>query len=125
MDLVFVYYSKQEEDKQSGKFVQIRNKTMEYLVLGPKETALYHADLVERFCAERGLRGSRTADGKRFDIHEPQWVVVGGGKFEMERAGKRIRFYDDSMAYGRFDPKRLKEKILKTRALPDYTVDVE
>ena len=110
---------------RSGKFVQIRNKTTEYLVLAPKEFAPYHADIVERFCREEGLSGSYNGEGKRFDIHEPAWIIVGGGKFELDKGKKYIRFYDNSMAYGRFDSKGLKGKILSIGELSDYTADAE
>ena len=109
----------------SGKFVQLRDKTTEYLVLAPKECASYHADIAERFCREKGLRGYRDGEGKRFDIHELTWVIVGGGKFELDRRKKYIRLYGNSLAYGRFDSKGLKSKILSICELSDYTADIE
>ncbi len=110
---------------RSGKFVQIRHKNTEYLILAPKEVALYHAGIVERFCREKGLRGSHNGEGKRFDIHEPSWVIVGGGKFEADKGKKYIRFYDNSMAYGKFDSKGMRRKILSIGKLSDYTVELE
>ena len=109
----------------SGKFVQLRNKTTEYLVFAPKELASYHADIAERFCKEKELRGCRDGEGKRFDIHEPTWVIVGGGKFELDRRKKYIRLYGNSLVYGRFDSKGLKGKILSIGELSDYTADIE
>ena len=111
--------------KRAGKFVQIRNGTTEYLVLAPKEVASYHADIVERFCREKGLSGSRNGEGRRYDIFEAAWVIVGGGKFELDKGGKRIHFYDNSLAYGRFDSKGLKGKILSVVGLSDYSADIE
>ena len=111
-------------DKLSGKFVQIRKGKTEYLIFAPTVVAPYHADIVERFCFEKGLGGSSGGEGKRFDIREPGWVVVGGGKFEMDRARKSIRLYGDSKAYGAFDAKRLKEKIPETEELSEYEVDL-
>jgi len=35
---------------------------------------------------------------------------VGGGKFEIDKAEKHIRLYDNSMAYGRFDIEGLKKR---------------
>ena len=130
MDVVFVdysetYYSGKAEsvpDKISGKFVQIRNKQTEYIVFSPKELALYHANIVERFCLERGLKGAYAGEGKRFDIREPGWDVVGGGIFDIDKTPKQIRLYDNSLAYGRFDSKGLKEKIRSTGKLSGYSV---
>lgn len=112
-------------DKFTGKFVQIRNNNTEYLIFSPKEFTPYHANLVERFCSETGLNGSYNNEGKRFDIHDPAWFILGGGKFEIDKTGKYIRLYDNSMAYGRFDSKGLKEKILLIDEMSDYKVQIE
>ncbi len=109
-------------DKISGKFVQIRNNHTEYLVFTPKELDKYHANLVERFCLDRGLKGEYTGEGKRYDIHEHGWTVVGGGKFDIDKSAKQIRLYDNSMAYGRFDSKGLAEKIRSIDKMSDYQV---
>ena len=112
-------------EKRSGKFVQVRNNETEYLVFSPKEFTPYHAGLVEQFCKEKGLKGAYDSKNKRFDIHEPAWIVVGGGKFERDDRERHIRLYDNSMAYGRFDSKGLREKILSTAGMSDYTVQIE
>jgi hypothetical protein len=104
-------------DKRSGKFVQIRRGDTEYLVFSSKELASYHAHIVERFCRERGIRGAQETEGKRFSIHDPGWTVVGGGKYEMDKEHGYLRLYDDSVAYGKFDPKGLKEKL---RAIGEF-----
>jgi Janus/Ocnus family (Ocnus) len=131
MKVIFIDYSEiyyqdiaktAAPDRRSGKFVQIRNNDTEYLVFSPKELTPYHAGLVERFCAEKGLKGSYNDKNKSFAVHEPDWVVVGGGKFEIDSTEKCIRLYDDSMAYGRFESKGLKEKIHSIFGFSGYTV---
>jgi hypothetical protein len=113
-------------DKNEGKFVQLLNNSgEEYLVFSPKEVSRYHADIVGRFCAERGIPGVHNATHKRFDIHDPEWAVIGGGKFAIDRLKKHLRLYDDSMAYGKFNGKGLKEKILSLSAFSGYNVRVE
>ena len=62
---------------------------------------------------------------KCFDIHDPEWAVVGGGKFERDRKKKQLRLYDDSMAYGKFNGHGLKEKILSFSAFSGYNVQIE
>jgi hypothetical protein len=111
-------------DRTAGKFVQIRNNDTEYLIFSPRELTPYHADLVQRFCEERKIPGRYVKERKRYDIHDPEWVVAGGGKFETDRGKKSILLYDNSMAYGRFDTKGLREKISRTRELADYTVKI-
>lgn len=106
----------------SGKFVQLRKDDMEYLVFSPTDVTPYHADIVGRFCRDKDINGAYDAEKKRFNIYDPAWTVAGGGKFEIDRVNRRIRFYDNSMAYGKFDSKALGEGILQVEALKDYTV---
>jgi len=105
-----------------GKFVQIRNESMEYLVLSPKEFTKYHANIVERFCLDRGIEGSYDPERKRYDIYDQEWIIVGGGKFEIDAIKKTVRLYDDSMAYGKFDTRGLPEKINSIPAYSGYAV---
>jgi hypothetical protein len=112
-------------DRVEGKFVQIRKGASEYLIFSPREFTKYHADVVERFSKDRGIAGVYDSAHKRFDILDPEWTVIGGGKFEMDRKKKRIRLYDDSMAYGKFDRKGLMEKILSLAVFSGYKGKIE
>jgi Janus/Ocnus family (Ocnus) len=111
--------------KRTGKFVQIRHGQTEYLLFSPKEFTRYHADIVKRFCDERGIDGFLNTTVKSFEIYDPDWMVIGGGKFELDSAEKHLRLYDDSMAYGRFDAKGLKKKILSIDIFSDFKVQIE
>ncbi|HUI67179.1 MAG TPA: hypothetical protein VL087_03070 [Nitrospirota bacterium] len=104
---------------RSGKFVQIRHGSTEYLVFSPKEFTKYHANIVERFCLDKGVEGGYDSGGKRYDISDRAWIVTGGGKYEIDTYKKTIKLYDDSMAYGKFDILGLREKIL---SLPEFCV---
>ncbi|MCX7914476.1 MAG: hypothetical protein N2511_07815 [Thermodesulfovibrionales bacterium] len=112
-------------DKYSGKFVQIRHEETEYLLLSPKDFTKYHADIVEKFCLEQGLSGSYNSAKKAYEIYDPSWSIIGGGKFELDSTKKFIRLYDDSMAYGRFNPEGLEEKIMHTEDFKGYSVKIE
>jgi hypothetical protein len=134
MRIVFIDYSEtyyrdsagtEIPERYKGKFVQIRKGSSEYLVFSPKEYTRFHADIVRSFCTEREIPGVFNSQSKTFDIHDPSWVVAGGGKFEIDRGKKLLRLYDNSMAYGRFDRRGLKEKILAIAKLSDYKVRIE
>ncbi len=112
-------------EKRSGKFVQLRKADVEYLVFSPSGLTAYHADIVERFCRDRNIGGVYNPGKKRFDIHDPDWTVAGGGKFEVDGLGKRLRLFDNSMAYGRFKSRGLRERILQTGAFKDFKVAIE
>jgi hypothetical protein len=112
-------------DKIAGKFVQMQNDSAEYIVFFPRKVSRYHADIVKRFCDERGISGVYNNALKRFDIHDPEWTVVGGGKFAIDRMKKQLRLYDDSMAYGKFNGQGLKEKIRSLSVFSGYNVLIE
>jgi len=110
---------------RNGKFIQVRHGDTEYLVLSPREYSPYHADILERFCRERSISGAYAEGKKRFDIHDAEWVIKGGGKFEIDETKRQIRFYDDSMAYGRFEAGRLREKVSHSDTFRGYEVRIE
>ena len=134
MNIVFVDYSERYysegagtpmPEKRRGKFLQVRNSDTEFLIFSPTELTPFHSDIMERFCRERGIEGASQGRHKRFTIHDPSWVIVGGGKFEFDKVRKYLRLYDDSMVYGAFDRKGFKEKILRVVQLADTEVNIE
>jgi hypothetical protein len=129
VDYSALYYSRVAKTAvphtQSGKFVQLRHDDTEYLVFSPREFAPYHADIVERFCKDKDIPGVYSVPGKRFIIHDPAWVVVGGGKFELDTVTKNILLRDNSMAYGRFDSDGLRDKIHTIKKFRDYEVRIK
>ncbi len=108
-----------------GKFVQVRNGNTLYLVLSPKEFTKYHANIVERFCMDKGIEGSYDAKREKFTITDHEWQIVGGGKFERDANKKTIKLYDDSMAYGKFDATGLKEILGALPEFSGYTITIE
>jgi hypothetical protein len=110
---------------RNGKFVQIQYGSMEYLILSPKEFTKYHANIVERFCLDKGIEGDYDSGGKRYDIFDHAWIVAGGGKYEIDTDKKTVKLYDDSMAYGKFDISGLTEKLLSLPEFHGFTVRIE
>lgn len=109
----------------TGKFVQIRNGNTLTVVLSPKELTKYHANIIERFCMDKGLEGSYDSRREKFIIHDRAWQIVGGGKFERDDDKKAIKLYDNSMAYGKFDVSGLKETLSAIPEFSGYTIMIE
>ena len=109
----------------AGKFDQIRNGSTLYLVLSPKELTKYHANIIERFCMDKGIEGSYDAKREKFFISDQAWQVIGGGKFERDANKKAIKLYDNSMAYGKFDATGLKEMLLTLPEIFSYNIIIE
>jgi hypothetical protein len=128
IDYARIYYKEHKKrfpKNYTGKFVQMRNNSKEYLVFSPREFTRYHADIIERFCMDREIPGMYDKKNKCFDIIDLAWSVIGGGKFEIDKKKKYLKLYDNSMVYGRYDRRGIKEKILSIEEFSDYEVDVE
>jgi len=111
--------------KRSGKFIQIRNNDMEYLVLSPKDLAVYHANIVERFCIEKGVAGTYNPKRDHYQINEPHWDIAGGGIWTINEKEKSLNFSGSSQAYGKFDRRELREKVLSVKSMADYIVKID
>lgn len=109
----------------TGKFVQIRNGNTLYLVLSPKDFTKYHANIIERFCMDKGIEGSYDAKREKFTITDHEWQIVGGGKFERDDNKKAIKLYDNSMTYGKFDATGLKEMLGALPEFSDYSIVID
>lgn len=109
----------------TGKFVQIRNGNTLYLVFSPKELTKYHANIIERFCMDKGIEGRYDVKREKFTIYDKTWIIVGGGKFDRDANKKAIKLYDDSMAYGKFDATGLKEMFAALPEFTGYTITIE
>jgi hypothetical protein len=109
----------------TGKFVQVRNGNTLYLVLSPKEFSKYHANIVERFCMDKGIEGKYDVKREKFTIMDRSWQIIGGGKFDRDTNKKAIKLYDNSMAYGRFDATGLKEILGVLTEFSGYTISIE
>ncbi len=109
----------------TGKFVQIRNGNTLYLILSPKDFTKYHANIIERFCMDKGIEGSYDKAGTKFIIADKAWQVLGGGKFERDANKKAIKFYDNSMAYGKFQKTGLRELLSTLQDFSGYKILIE
>ncbi len=123
IDYTHLYYTAKAKTgvppTRSGKFVLIQHGSTEYLVFSPKEFTKYHANIVERFCLDKGIEGGYDSGGKSYDISDRAWIVAGGGKYEIDTDKKTIKLFDNSMAYGKFHIPGMREKIL---SLPEFYV---
>ncbi|OGW35566.1 MAG: hypothetical protein A2X58_00655 [Nitrospirae bacterium GWC2_56_14] len=109
----------------AGKFVQIKNGNTLYLVLSPKEFTKYHANIVERFCMDKGIEGRYDVKREKFTIMDRSWQIVGGGKFERDINKKVIKLYDNSMAYGKFEATGLNEMLGVLPEFSGYTISID
>ncbi len=109
----------------TGKFVQLRNGNEFYVVLSPKELTKYHANIVERFCMDRGIEGNYDGRKEKFFIQDQAWQILGGGKFERNAHQKTIKFSDNSMAYGKFETDGFREALAALPEFAGYSISIE
>ncbi|MBA4373341.1 MAG: hypothetical protein C0402_10845 [Thermodesulfovibrio sp.] len=112
---------------RGGKFVQIRDRgsDREYVVLSPAKLSLYHANIVERFCGLRELDGHWNSGKTAYEIVDPSWHIVGGGRWVIDSEKKTLELGSSSQAYGRFDLVGLEERLRTLDTLQGYMVRVE
>jgi len=97
----------------------------EYVIFSPSAFDRYHAEIVQRFCQDMGIAGVYNMSSKSFDIVDPSWRVVGGGRFEIDRRGHSLRLYDTSAAYGRFEGDRLERILRASPQFSRFTITIE
>lgn len=111
--------------ERGGKFIQIRNENTEYLVLSPRELSSFHANIIERFCMLNGLTGEYTTKKMdEYDITDPDWIIIGGGKWFFNDHEKWIHLFDKSGVYGKFDHTGLRDKILSSENFKEYDIRI-
>lgn len=118
MEFFVVDYSKEHNKDNEGlkfvrrgKFIQVRGRGKEFLVMSPQGLTPYHANIAERFFKSIGIEGKYSAKRDKFSISHPEWRVIGGGHWALDEADKFVEFTGTSMAYGNFDANGLDEKI--------------
>lgn len=109
---------------RGGKFVQICDNAKEFIILSPRELSVYHANIVERFCALRDIKGAFNKKHDHFKVFDLDWNIIGGGMWKINEIDKIIRFFGVSKAYGGFYSMGLKEKINAEARMLDYKVIV-
>lgn len=114
-------------ENRSGKFVQIRNKESgkEVIVLSLSILTIYHADIVEKFCLSKGIKGRYHRAKNYFKITDTSWEVTGGGHWGINAIKKILVLAGQSQAYGSFDSHGLEANILSLRQMKGYTVKTE
>lgn len=101
-------------NKRSGKFILITNGSSRWAVFSPAELSKWHANIAERFCNQHRIAGVYNAAQTKYNIHDKEWDIMGGGKWEIDDEQSMIVIFGASDAYGRVDLKllanQLKEK---------------
>lgn len=129
LDYSETYYramgKKSVPDKRVGKFIQIRNRDTEYLVLSPKGQSVYHANIVERFFAKRKIVGDYNRKGDHYEISADGWEVTGGGLWAINESDRLLHLSGSSHAYGRYDRRGLREKIAALEQMAGYRIIID
>jgi hypothetical protein len=88
------------DDAVRCKFVIIAGPEASSLVFGPLSRYSYHADLVEKFCADRLVKTKRVGKGDVVEILDPALSILGGGYLTWSRGAQSLRIGGSSKAYG-------------------------
>jgi len=121
--LVLQLYGVEGGGLKEGKFVQLWWRGAEHLCLASRRRAKFHAQIVELFCLQNDISFQARSDGV-CETLDPALRVVGGGRFELDRAHRHLRIFGTSMGYGPFDPRGLDARLGSCDALWGFTVEV-
>ncbi|NIP95283.1 MAG: hypothetical protein GWO24_18285 [Akkermansiaceae bacterium] len=119
------FYGDREPRERRGKFIQVRSGDSEHLVFAPREMCTFHANIAERFFDALGFSGRYNRKRDHFTPRAAGWEIVGGGHWSAEDIKKELELSGTSMAYGRFDPEGLLERLSRIKALSGYTIHIK
>jgi hypothetical protein len=99
------------------KFVLLALRDESAFVYGPVSRFAYHAALVDRFCAERGIPASWERQPDLVTVLDKQVQVRGGGWLRFDWSAGRVEIYGSSKAYGTYDDSLLRQILGDNRRL--------
>lgn len=91
-----------EGGKVTCKFLILDRQGIYHLIVGPVQTYRYHANLLDRFCAERDIAASWAKKPDYVEVFDRSVVLHGGGWMELDGESRKARLYGASTAYGAY-----------------------
>ncbi len=107
---ILTYGIKEDATDVRGKFLQLRFAGHEYLLFAPKELHGFHNHILAHFLEDREL-AHYWEDEHTLKVDAHGIEIVGGGKFVLDTAARKLDLFDNSQAYGRFDERGLGERL--------------
>lgn len=93
-----------------GKFLQLRLGGNEYLLFAPKQLHGFHSQILAQFLKDRALAHHWESE-QTLKVDAAGVEVVGGGKFRLDTAARRLELGDNSQAFGRFHDHGIADRI--------------
>ncbi len=109
---------------RQGKFVVVAGPREQFAVFSPRDLAVYHANVVERFLRDRNIGGQYNVKGDVFYIDSHEWVVEGGGLWRLDEPARVLQLSGRSAAYGPLDLQLVAEQLRQCEAFGGARVEV-
>jgi hypothetical protein len=93
-----------------GKFVQLRLAGRDVLIFAAASKHRYHNQILGRFLSAWGIP-HRWEGTETLVVDDPSLAILGGGRFELDLPDQRLRVWDTSSVYGRFDAEVLSAQL--------------
>jgi len=94
-----------------GKFLQLRWRGEEVVIFADQARHRYHNQILAHFLSDQGIT-PRWSAPSHLEAAHPDLLVIGGGRFYLDRDRWRLRLWDASQAYGRFREAGLAEGLV-------------
>jgi hypothetical protein len=107
------------------KFVIIDNQGTLALVFGPVDRLPYHANLVDRFCADHGIASSWVKRPDHVEINEPGVRILGGGDLRINSRERSMVLAGASRAYGFFPADSVRQIVAEDPFFQGFAVTVK
>ena len=104
------------------KFMLIINDGTAYFVVGDLSEYPYHANLVDRFCNDRGIPAVWKRKPDVVEILNKETQLKGGGLIDIDEIKKVVKIYGYSTAYGPMNIEYLKGFVVNHPFFSEYSV---
>jgi hypothetical protein len=101
--------SKPGKDRIVSKFLLIEHMNTLLMLIGEVDEFRYHAQLLDRFCSNRGIAASWVKRDEYLEVYDKSLRIRGGGWMEVTPEGQYARIYGSSSAYGQYETVTLRQ----------------
>ena len=124
IDYSSVYYTAKEgpPPQRQGKFVVLDNSPQRFIVFSPIELSGFHANIAERFFRDQSVTGHYNSKNDHYYIDCEEWIIQGGGHWQLDEGEGTLEIFGVSMAYGGVDLEEVASQLERAQAFGGVSI---